>query len=112
MRWNVFRSRRTTKLRPAQAGSHRYRLALEALEERCLLFTFNWVLPVDGDFNTSANWINTFNNQSGVPGPSDDAVISNPAITVTSALSTPVTVNSLACSATLSITNGIYAIGN
>jgi hypothetical protein len=80
------------------------------LEDRCLLATFNWVLPVDGDFNTSANWINTSTNLPGVPGPSDDAVISNGTITVTSAISN--TVNSLTCSANLSITNGKFEIGN
>src|SRR6516162_8791367 len=103
MRWNVFRSRRTTQLRPAQTRRGPNQLALESLEDRCLLATFNWVLPVDGDFNTSANWINTSTNLPGVPGPSDDAVISNGTITVTSAISN--TVNSLTCSANLSITN-------
>ncbi len=63
-----------------QARSERRRalarvpLALEPLEDRRLLSTFTWTGTDSNDFNDSNNWVDQ-NNQPGIPGPSDDAVI-------------------------------------
>jgi hypothetical protein len=80
-----------------------HRLTLEALEERRLPATFTWVLNGSGDFNTAANWHDQ-NNNPGVPGPNDDAVVNQTGINITS--STANTVNSILCSAALTIANG------
>src|SRR5437588_12027995 len=96
MRWNLFRSRRTRKLRSAHAHTRPCRLALEELEDRRLLATFNWVNISSGNFNTNTNWMNTSTGLPGVPGPTDDAIISVAGINVNSTAS--IALNSLACS--------------
>lgn len=109
MMWNLFRSRRARTLRPAPAQARPYRLALEELEDRRLLSTFNWILNADGAFNNAANWRDAGNNP-GVPGATDDAIIGITGINVTS--STSAAVNSLLCSATLTVTSGPFSIAN
>jgi hypothetical protein len=78
MRWNLFRSRRTSKLRPTHTTKPR-RLALEELENRWLPATINWTNPASGFFNVPANW-----STNTVPTSTDDAVIGVSGITVTS----------------------------
>jgi hypothetical protein len=105
MRWNWFRSRQTRTLRSALAPRRRYRLAVEELEDRCLLSTITWITNGNGDFNNGANW-----SSGSVPGAGDDAIIDITGITVTS--SQFPTVNSLQCSAQLSITGGVFTVNN
>lgn len=105
MRWHLFQSPRTKTLRPAAAHSRRPRLVLEALEDRCLLSTVNWILNGSGDFNNAANW-----DAGRVPTMTDDAVINISGITITSS-QFPI-VNSLQCSAQLMITGGVFTIDN
>src|SRR5438552_12924330 len=109
MMWNWFRSAPTRRLRCAPKQAKRQRLALEELEDRRLLSTFNWVVNGDGNFNAAANWRDQ-NNNPGIPGPGDDAVIDVTGINVTSG--TSVTVNSLLCSANLLMTGGTFTVTN
>ena len=96
MKWNLFQSRRTKKLRPTHVNAKPCRLAVEALEDRWLPSTITWLNNASGFFNVPTNW------QGGVPTPSDDAIIPFSGITVTS--SANVTVNSITCTgATLAI---------
>ncbi len=105
MTWNLFRSRRTRTLRPAHVQARRHRLALEELEDRRLLATFNWLANASGDFNNVANW-----DRNAVPGVNDDAIINFTGITITSAVSN--TVNSVLDSAGLTITGGTFSVAN
>lgn len=109
MSWNRFRSRRTSKLPSAPTRTRRSPLALEPLEDRRLPATFTWVQNAGGDFNNAANWRDE-NNNPGVPGANDDAVINTTGINVTS--STSNTVNSLLCGAQLTLLGGTFSIAD
>ena len=64
----VSAARRSSKCRPDVYFRHRP--LIEALEERRLLATVDWISPVSGDWNVGSNW-----STGQVPGTSDDAVI-------------------------------------
>jgi hypothetical protein len=103
MRWNLFRSQQKQIFRPTASHTRRRRLGVEALEDRCLLSAITWILNGSGDFNTAANW-----DAGRVPGAADDAIVNITGITITSSQSP--TVNSLQCSAQLTITGGFFTI--
>ncbi|MGO9921995.1 MAG: carboxypeptidase regulatory-like domain-containing protein [Isosphaeraceae bacterium] len=75
---------------------------IEALEERLLLATVNWISSTSGNWDVGSNW-----STGQVPGPGDDVVISvpgdNPTITLNSGNQT---IHSLQCTDTLAITGG------
>jgi phage baseplate assembly protein gpV len=111
MRWNLFRSQRTNKAprRPSDIRSHRP--TLEALEDRRLPATFTWALSGSGDFNAAANWRDQ-NNNPGVPGANDDAVVppSSTPITITSSSSNTVNSLLLNADATLTVAGGTFTV--
>jgi hypothetical protein len=98
--------RRVTRTSPARQS---VRLSLEAFEDRCVPSTFNWFQNVDGDFNDASKWRDQ-NGNPGVPGPNDDASIGSSSITVTSSVNN--TVRSLRSSARLTLTGGIFSVGD
>jgi len=78
------------------------------LEDRTLLATVSWTNPAGGDWDTPSNW-----STGNVLGPSDDAVIAIPGITVTHSDSAADAVNSLTISASdaaLNLSNGSLAM--
>jgi hypothetical protein len=85
-----------------------FRPAVEALEERSLLSTFNWWQTVDGTFGDSTRWHDQ-NGLTGLPGSSDDATIPN-GINVTTG--TTRTLNTLNSSANLELTAGTFVLKN
>jgi hypothetical protein len=87
--------------RPARPRPSGYRPRLEDLESRTLLSTIAWLRPVNGDWDTAANWVG-----SHVPGNGDDAVIPFRGITVTHAMNTASVVVSLVNEAALDISGG------
>src|SRR5438309_1506489 len=93
----------------SRAARHRFRSSVEALEERRLLATFQWAGNSDGDFGVAANWQDQ-NNQPGVPGPNDDAIIGFSGITVTVAASAAV--SSLKSSARVNVSSGTLSLAN
>jgi hypothetical protein len=56
--------------------------SLEVLENRVMLSAVNWI-GGSGDWNTAGNWLDQSTLTNHVPGPTDDAVINIPGITVT-----------------------------
>jgi hypothetical protein len=102
---NVLSRARSRKPIRTRAVGMPTRPRLEALEDRCLLATFYWILNGDGDFNVAANW-----DRHAVPGPGDDANIVPSGITVTSAVYN--TVNSLTCQARLDVTSGTFSVAD
>jgi fibronectin-binding autotransporter adhesin len=79
--------------RAARPKARSYRPELLVLEDRCLPSTVLWNgNGHDGLWRTAANWVG-----GAVPGPADDAVIddTSPAVTVTLAGNSPVSVRSL-----------------
>jgi YD repeat-containing protein len=83
------------------------RVGLEALENRCLLSSFQWANDVSGNWNNAANWVDQDGNP-GVPGPNDDATISYSDIIVTSSQSN--SVGSLNDAGALTLTGGTFAV--
>jgi hypothetical protein len=80
-----------------------------ALEPRCLLSTFTWDINGDGDFNVAANWVNQ-DNQHGVPGPGDTAIINYGGITVS--VNQSDAVDNLQSGAILKINGGTFAVAD
>jgi len=88
----------------------RQRPAFLALEERCLLATFQWVSATDGDFNNPLNWIDASTQKNGVPGPGDTAELGNSYTTVSVSQST--TVDNVVGSSILKVTSGTFTVFN
>jgi hypothetical protein len=85
-------------------------LRLEALEDRAVPATVTWVNPAGGDWDTAANWSD--GTVSRLPGPSDDAVIPTPGITVTHINSSANdSVHSLTSAAALALSGGTLSLG-
>ncbi len=109
-------------LHTVQASSPRFRFKLRApkarrshprsfrplvtdLEHRTLLSTITWANDASGDWDDPSMW-----SGDAVPGPSDDAVITFPDITVTHDTSASDTIDTLNCAASLDITSGSLGI--
>ena len=86
-------SSRSIAARLRRVRSRSFRPLAVRLEDRTLLSTVTWINPSGGDWDTPSNWSN-----DAVPGPSDDAVIDTPSITVTHSSSASDSVNSLTIS--------------
>jgi hypothetical protein len=84
MLWQLFGHRRPKKSTNRPARRHSLRPAVEALEDRWLPSTYNWIGPASGgDFNTATNWQLAGGATNAVPGTNDTAVIpSNDVVTV------------------------------
>ncbi len=80
---------------------------LEALEDRCLLSSFQWASDSSGNWNTAANWVDQ-NGNPGIPGANDDATIGFTDVTVASSQSN--TVGSLNDLGSLSLSGGTFAV--
>src|SRR5690242_20109661 len=83
------------------------RLRLEQLEDRTLPSTF--YAQASGDFDNPATWLDQ-NNNPGVPGASDIAIINTSGITVTSGVNNTVGSLTLAAGATLQVNSGTFSI--
>ncbi len=70
-----------------------------------LLATVNWINAGGGDWDTAANW-----SSGAVPGPSDDAVINIPGITITHAAGVDDTVHSLASQDAITLSAGSLSL--
>jgi hypothetical protein len=92
--------------RTARSRTSGYRPELLALESRIVPSTVRWMSPVNGDWDTAANWTDLTTGMHHVPGSSDDAVIPFRNIAVTHSTSTTSTVVSLVNEATLDIAAG------
>jgi hypothetical protein len=79
---------------------------VSALEDRMLLATITWINPSGGDWDTPANW-----SSGAVPGPSDDAVINLPEITVTHSSGTD-SVNSITSQDQIVLGGGTLAVAS
>jgi hypothetical protein len=94
--------KRGTKAARRSASQIRRRTFLpgwEAMEDRTLLSTMDWINAVGGDWDVASNWVNSTNpSDQHVPTSSDDAVIDISGITVTHSSNTADSVNSLTVS--------------
>ena len=113
MRWNLFRSQRTSKAQRLSPYTRSHRPTLEALEDRRLPATFTWALSGSGDFNAAADWRDQ-NNNPGVPGPNDDVIVPQSSTPITITSSTSNTINSLLLNAdaTLTIASGTFTLAD
>jgi hypothetical protein len=74
--------------RPAQRPARACRaIRLEALEDRTVPSTVNWV-GGSGDWGTASNWLDARTGTHHVPTASDDAIINVAGVTVTHARGT------------------------
>ena len=86
------------------------RLFLEILEDRNLLSTVNWI-GGSGDWDTAANWLDATTLTNHVPGPSDNAVINVPGVTVTAASNVTDSVQSISNQDSLILSAGSLLCG-
>jgi len=90
-----------------QSQRYRRRLMAQVLEDRITPTMVNWINNAGGDWDTASNW-----SPAQVPGAGDDAVISQTGITITHSTGASDSVNSVQCSATLSISSGTLSIAS
>ncbi|MFI5259248.1 MAG: hypothetical protein ACHQ01_06540, partial [Candidatus Limnocylindrales bacterium] len=81
------------------------------MEDRTLLATMLWAIPVSGDWDVASNWINSASSDHHVPTSADDAEIIFPGITVTHASSVSDTAHSLTSHSTVKISGGSLTLG-
>jgi hypothetical protein len=79
------------------------------LENRVALSTFTWFQNVDGNFNDPSRWHDQ-NNNNGVPGAGDKAVINFSGLDITSPMSE--TVRALNSSSRLTVAGGTFRVGD
>src|SRR5271166_1401177 len=104
------RSRRLRR-RAARQRIWAFRPRWEAMEDRTLLATMNWINPAGGDWDTASNWVNTANSSDHhVPTSSDDAVINFTGATVTHASGTSDSIDSLTSQASINLSNGSLSL--
>src|SRR5262249_46313772 len=107
MLWQLFGHRRPKKSTNRPARRRPLRPAVEALEDRWLPSTYDWIGGASGNFNVSTNWQPQGGATNAVPGTNDTAIIPSTAmVTVSDARTVSSVQNDLGGGAQLDIQGG------